>query len=264
MNLLRKELAPITDAAWEEIEDQARRFFNPLLSARKFVDVDGPHGVAFGAVSTGRLVVPPSQSKDGVEFGVNQVQPLLEVRVPFTLNIWELDNTERGAKDADLAPMEDAARKIAKFEEDAVYRGFEHSSIRGLEEDPEHQTIPYNGDINQFLASVSKGITSLRDAMVEGPYTLVVSPAIWSELSSCVEGRPLKHHLEYVIDGPVVTGPFVEKSFLVSTRGGDLELILGQDISIGYKGHDADNVHLYFTESFTFRIYDPAVVVFFA
>lgn len=263
MNLLRRELAPITDAAWEEIDDQARNFFRPLLTARKFVDVTGPKGLDFGAVSTGRLVVPPNQSADSVEYGVNQVQPLVEARAHFNLKLWELDNISRGARDADLDPMEKAARKLAKFEEDAIYRGLEHSSIRGLEEKPEHDSIPYDGDIKEFLSSVTHGITGLRDAMVEGPYTLVVTPKVWSELSSCVEGRPLKHHLEYLIEGPVITGPFVEKSFLVSTRGGDLRLTLGQDISIGYLGHDAESVKLYFTESFTFSIFDSAVIVFF-
>jgi len=41
----------------------------------------------------------------------------------------------------------------------------------------------------------------------------------------------------------------------VSRRGGDYELRLGQDLSIGYLTHDADHVELYFTESFTFAVY---------
>lgn len=263
MTNLRRELAPITDAAWEEIDDQARSFFRPLLTARKFLDVDGPHGFEYAAVSRGRLMVPPGQKPETVAYGVHQVQPLVEVRAPFSLDIWELDNIVRGAKDIDFAPMENAARVLAKFEEDAIYRGFEHSSIHGLEEKTAHDAIPYNGEINAFMSSVTDGINTLRDAMVEGPYTLVVTPAVWSELSSCVEGRPLKHHLEYLIEGPIITGPYVEKSFLVSTRGGDLELTIGQDISIGYHSHDTETVNLYFTESLTFSIHDPGVIVFF-
>ena len=47
----------------------------------------------------------------------------------------------------------------------------------------------------------------------------------------------------------------------MSTRGGDLELILGQDLAIGYEAHTQDKVKLYFTESFTFRILEPAAVI---
>lgn len=263
MNLLRRELAPISEAGWAEIDDQAKRFFRPILTARKYMDVSGPFGLDYAAVTRGRLTVPPGQATDEVAYGVHQVQPLVEVRAPFTLDVWELDNIERGAKDVDFAPMEEAAHKLAKFEEDAIYRGFKHSSIQGLEETQERDTIPFGGEITTFMASVTEGITRLRDAMVEGPYSLVVTPKVWSELSSCVDGRPLKHHLEYLIEGPIVTGPYVEKSFLVSTRGGDLEITLGQDISIGYHTHDPETVQLYFTESLTFSIHDPGVVVFF-
>jgi uncharacterized linocin/CFP29 family protein len=57
--------------------------------------------------------------------------------------------------------------------------------------------------------------------------------------------------------------PFVEDAFLVSDRGGDFEMVIGQDISIGYESHTQKEVQLYFTESFTFHVVDPdAVVVF--
>jgi uncharacterized linocin/CFP29 family protein len=56
----------------------------------------------------------------------------------------------------------------------------------------------------------------------------------------------------------------MDQSMLVSVRGGDLELVLGQDLSIGYDSHTTDTVKLYFTESFTFRIVDPKVMIFFS
>ena len=40
----------------------------------------------------------------------------------------------------------------------------------------------------------------------------------------------------------------------MTTRGGDFELDLGQDIAIGYLSHDAKTVELYLQESFTFRM----------
>jgi uncharacterized linocin/CFP29 family protein len=47
----------------------------------------------------------------------------------------------------------------------------------------------------------------------------------------------------------------------VSCRGGDAELVLGQDIAIGYEKHDSKTVRLYFGESFTFRVLAPEAVV---
>ena len=42
---------------------------------------------------------------------------------------------------------------------------------------------------------------------------------------------------------------------MLSGRGGDYELGLGEDLSIGYLFHDAEHVRLYFQESFSFAVY---------
>lgn len=41
---------------------------------------------------------------------------------------------------------------------------------------------------------------------------------------------------------------------MISLRGGDFELTVGQDFSIGYLDHNAERVRLYLEESFTFLI----------
>jgi len=40
----------------------------------------------------------------------------------------------------------------------------------------------------------------------------------------------------------------------VTTRGGDFELSIGQDISIGYLSHSDSTVQLYLQETFVFRV----------
>jgi uncharacterized linocin/CFP29 family protein len=44
-------------------------------------------------------------------------------------------------------------------------------------------------------------------------------------------------------------------------RGDDFELIVGQDISIGYLSHDQAKVTLYLEESVTFRLLSPQAAV---
>lgn len=264
MGILRRDKAPISEAAWGEIDDQARRCFESTLSVRRFADVVGPKGLDYFSVPTGRLDMPATQSKSRAQYGVARVQPLVEVRVPFELNRWEIDNLARGAKDIDLDPLEDAAWEVARFEEDAVYKGLEDGKLHALSSQSAHKTVSLGKDLSDMIPAVATGVTQLRKAMVEGPYALVVNEAGWHRLLSAVNGRPLKHHVEYILDGPVVFSPFVEQSFLVSMRGGDLELVLGQDLSVGYESHTSESVKLYFTESFTFRVIDPKVLVFFS
>ena len=42
MNNLHRELAPISDAAWAQIEEEASRTLKRYLAARRVVDVEGP------------------------------------------------------------------------------------------------------------------------------------------------------------------------------------------------------------------------------
>jgi len=46
MNHLLRELAPLSDAAWAEIDEEATRTLAHFYAARKLVDFDGPLGYA--------------------------------------------------------------------------------------------------------------------------------------------------------------------------------------------------------------------------
>ncbi len=261
MDILKRSLAPITNEAWVEIDVQAKRALIESLSARRFVDVVGPKGWDYAVVELGRLDIPENQPAEGVQFGVQRVQPLVEARISFKLNIWELDNVIRGAKDIELDALIKAAQKIALFEEDAIYNGFKPGNITGLAESIVHDAISFTEEPDDFLKAVSRGITTLTRASVGGPYALVINPEIWNIVASSAQGYPLKNRVENMLGGSVIPSSNIDDAFLVSIRGGDMELILGQDFSIGYESHDGKQVRLFLTESFTFRVIDPTVIV---
>lgn len=262
MDILRRALAPITDAAWEEINDTAKEVLTSVLSARKFVDVEGPKGWSYAALSTGRIQVAKDQ-KAKVKFGVHQVLPMVEARIPFELNIWELDNVARGAEDIDLDALEDAAREIAKFEEDAVYKGFKAGNIVGIDSCNEYKTpaFPENGE--EIIGAVADVLAQFKANSIEGPYTLVLSQDKWQKVNSYIKGYPLRKQLENLLGGSIIMAPNIDGAYIVSERGGDLKMVIGQDLSIGYESHNSKTVQLYFTESFTFHIVDPAAVAVF-
>ena len=74
-------------------------------------------------------------------------------------------------------------------------------------------------------------------------------------------GYPLLEHLRLILEGPVVWAPAVDGAVVLSQRGGDFELTVGQDFSIGYLSHDAVSVQLYLEESFTFQVIEPRAAV---
>jgi uncharacterized linocin/CFP29 family protein len=262
MDILRRSLAPIADAAWQEINKTAFDVLTSVLSARKFVDVDGPRGWDFAALTTGRIEVPKSQA-GVVEYGVHQVLPLVEARIPFELNIWELDNVARGAQDIDLKPLEDAAREIAKFEEKVVYEGLKSAGIKGMQSCNEYDTPTFPADGEAIIGAVANVLAQFKANSIEGPYSLVLSQQKWEKVNSFVKGYPLRKQLETLLGGSIIMAPNIEGAFIVSERGGDMKLVIGQDLSIGYKAHNNKTVQLYLTESFTFHIIEPAAVAVF-
>lgn len=263
MDILKQSIAPLTQAAWNEINEQASRILKSRLTARKFVDVQGPHGWDYGAVNLGRIDIPKQDKENGIQFGTRRVQPLVEVRVPFTMDIWELDNAVRGSEDVDISSMEKAAREIAAFEDKAMYYGFEQGQIKGLKQKSDYKSMECPRDAEAVLQCVPEGVSKFKQASIEGPYFLIVNPKDWREITSYVKGYPMKRQIEDNLEAEIIFCPNIDNMFLVTGRGEDYKLDLGVDISIGYESHDKNEVQLFFTESFTFRVLEPAAVVIF-
>jgi uncharacterized linocin/CFP29 family protein len=257
MNITKREIAPITDKAWDALSHEASRALRSNLSARKIVDVVGPKGLDFAAVSLGRLAVPSEAGPEGVGFGVHQVLPLVESRVPFELSDWELDNVERGARDIDLAPLTDAARRISAFEEKAIYFGFAPGHIKGMVPSAPGEPIPIGADADHYADAVARALVVFQGREVEGPFALVLGRAAFAAVQAGSPGYPPRKQVEQLIGERIFYSPYVDGGVLVSQRKGDFELTLGQDFFLGYESHDTRRVRLFLAESFTFRILNP-------
>jgi uncharacterized linocin/CFP29 family protein len=268
MDILKRELAPIPAEAWVEIDAQATRSLKSILSARKVIDLIGPMGPDFPGVPEGRLSFPKNQPEDGVRLGIHRVHHLVETRIPFQLDISEMDNAVRGAKDLDLSNLENAARKIALFEESVIYHGLKEANIKGLKQCSGHECLSIGAAPEALLEAIAEGLTAFAGRSIEGPFAFVVGPKLWSRMSAHLQGYPVKMQAENLLGGPVLlspylTGSFENEAYMISQRGGDFEIVLGSDMAIGYESHDLAIVKLYFTESFTFRILEPAGAIHF-
>lgn len=263
MDILRKSLAPVSEQAWEEIYDEARNTLQTVLSARRFVDVDGPKGLDFSAVKLGKLDIPARQVKKDVQYGIYKILPLVETRIPFELDIWELDNVERGNEDIDLDNLQEAAYKIAAFEEKAIYHGFKQANIEGMLNTSDYSSMELPENMDSIVELLSQAIVQFQKKGVHGPFNFVVGPAIYQKLNSHMKGYPLRKQVEQVIEGEIILSHEIDHALLISARGGDFRLTLGKDLSIGYENHDNKKVQLYLMESFTFQILDPAAIMLF-
>lgn len=262
MDLLKRELAPILPAAWRAIDEEARRVLRLNLGGRRLVDLDGPHGWEHAAVNLGRLSIHEDAPSEGVDAGLRMVQPLAELRVPIELDLMELDGIARGAADPDLGPVVEAAEKVARVEDGAIFSGSDPLSVHGIVPASPHAPSSIPQEPGKIPQTVVEAGQVLQRAGIDGPYGLALGSHAFSLLARAAEdGYPIHKRVAQILEGPIVRAPALDGAVLLSVRGGDFVLSVGQDLSIGYASHDRDTVELYLTESFTFRVIEPAAAI---
>ncbi len=253
MNNLHRELAPVSELAWTQIEDEARRTFKRSIAGRRVVDVVGPAGPTLAAVGTGHLrpLDPPT---DGVLARRREVQQVIELRVPFSVTRQAVDDVERGAQDSDCQPVKDAARQIALAEDRMIFHGWQPAGIVGIGPSSSNPTLPLPPDAEHLPDVVAQALSTLRLAGLDGPYSLLLSADLYTAVAETTDhGYPIRDHLARMLpEGEAIWAPALDGALLVSTRGGDYALHLGQDVSIGYLSHDREHVELYLQESLAF------------
>lgn len=265
---LNRHLAPISPAAWQELEDNARDTLTVWLAGRKLVDFTGPLGWDHSAIPSGRLAPVELSAAGGrggpsVQIRQRVVHPLLELRVPFRLSREELDSIDRGNQAPDLDPLIEASRRVAAAEDTLVFQGLDAVGIQGIHAHAGHPALEIGQDYNAYPRTVAHAVQRLRAEGIAGPYALALGPRCWEGLNTTTSpaGFPVIEHVRRVVDGPIVWAPAVSGAVVLSQRGGDFELVVGRDLSIGYLSHDRAEVELFIEESVHFRMHGPDAAV---
>jgi uncharacterized linocin/CFP29 family protein len=217
MDNLHRDLAPVSTQAWAQIEDEAKRTFALNVAGRRLVDVSG--------LSARR----------------RQAVHLVELTAPFTVTRDAVDDVDRGSNDSDWQPVKDAARAIALAEDRAVFDGWPEAGIVGVRQGSSNRSLTLPADVTDYRATVSNALAALRLAGVDGPYALLLGADAYTLVDETSDrGYPLLTHLSDLVgdDGKIVWAPALSGGALMSLRGGDYQLHLGQDLSIGYTSHD--------------------------
>jgi len=255
MNHLLRSLAPISDAVWKLLDDEASERLTPALAARKLVDFSGPHGWEHSATNLGRIAPLTSSPCSGVSGLQRRVLPLVEVRADFALPLAELRDADRGAADTDLEPLDKAAHQIAVAENVSVFHGW-HGAIVGIAEASPHERVQLGEVTDAYPKPVAGAVERLLQSGISGPYALALGGEQYQRVVETAEhgGYPLLEHLRKILEGPIVWAPGVKGAVVLSMRGGDFLFESGQDLALGYDGQDGDVVRLYLEESFSFRV----------
>src|SRR5271168_1499795 len=254
MNNLHRELAPISDSAWTEIEEETSRTLKRYLAGRRVVDLTGPTDTSLSAVGTGHLrtIVAPAK---GIVARQREVKALVELRVPFELHRHAIDDVDRGTNDSDWQPAKDAARQLAFAEDGAIFEGYAAAGIDGIRPGTSNAVVTLPADVRQYPEAIARALSQLRGVGVNGPYSVLLGADAYTALAETSDhGYPVLEHVHRLVAGAIIWAPAIASALVLSTRGGDFQLHIGQDVSIGYSSHNDTVVRLYLQETITFLL----------
>ena len=100
-----------------------------------------------------------------------------------------------------------------------------------------------------------KALSQLRLVGVNGPYSVLLGADAYTALAETSDhGYPVLEHVKRLVNDQIIWAPAIAGAFVLTTRGGDFDLHIGQDVSIGYLSHTDAAVRLYLQETFTFLL----------
>jgi uncharacterized linocin/CFP29 family protein len=163
----------------------------------------------------------------------------------------------------DLDPVVEAARLAALAEDRATFHGHDAVGIGGIAAGSPHDPVSIADDYSLYPGAVARAVAKLRKAGVGGPYAIALGDRCYTGVIETTEhgGYPVLEHVRLIVGGSVVWAPAVDGAVVVSTRGGDFEIVCGQDFSVGYSGQRDDHLDLYIEESFTLVVHETKAAV---
>jgi len=257
---LNRGLANIDDDTWKAIDEAAVSAARTCLSARRFLDVEGPYGVGLTAIEVDEDGVTRAESAERASIVLGRVVPVPQLRTSFVLGVRRLAARGQG-QPLDLRTVEDAAQRLAASEEDIVFRGEPQANLVGLLTATGRQELPGRAwdTVEAALEDVLAAVTKLGEAGFRGPYALALAPARYNSLFRVYENSNLVQldHFKKICGRGVFKAP-IEGGVVVDPQAG--RIVVGQDLTAGYERSDGTHHHLYLTESLVLRIDEPRAI----
>jgi uncharacterized linocin/CFP29 family protein len=261
MDYLRRPSAPLSEGIWKALDDAVTRSARHTLAARRVATFDGPKGWDHLGARLGVMrACPLPEGKAAV--CMPDIVPLAEIRADFSLPWTSIEVFERGAPTLDTTAAEAAAREVALTEDLFLFYGPSPGDGFLTSKESPHVQVGNWAKPGQLLADLLDAVELLDSSGMPGPYEAILSPAgYFAYLKSMSDGGyPAARQLERVLTGVHRSTVLREAGAVFSMRGGDFVITVGGDLSVGYRQHDRDAVHLMCVETIAGQIETAAAV----
>lgn len=261
MDYLNRKQAPFPAHIWDLIDAAAIEAAKPLLTGRRYLEVEGPFGPGLTALELGADDYCRDHGDEEAGAILSKAVSVPMIRKACRLSVRRIAAHLDKGMPLSMAEVEDAAEAVARREEGFIYFGQPDFGLEGLLNANRHKKTKA-GDwskMDSALNSVLAAITVLDETGFHGPYALALPPAQYNNLFRHYEHTDLLQieHLKSLCTNGVYKAAVDNPSVIDSHAGA---VILGQDLRVGYAGSDGIHYQLFVCESMVLRLDEPEAV----
>src|SRR4029079_4394031 len=115
------------------------------------------------------------------------------------------------------------------------FEGYAAAGIQGIRQGTSNPTITLPTEVSDYPRAIAGALTQLRLVGVNGPYSVLLGADAYNPLGAADDnGYPVLDHIKLLLNEDIIWAPAITGAIALTARGGDFDLHLGQDISIGY------------------------------
>jgi uncharacterized linocin/CFP29 family protein len=254
--LLGRDDAPISVETWGLLDTVMVEAAKGMLTGRRLLDISGPYGL-------GLKVVPMSDGRGRKGFITSEFLPVPLLQTTFCMGKRDIAAYERDHIAFDACAVATAACACASSEDALIFQGA--PGIPGL------LTVKGSGSlklspwetVGVAAEEMIQAVTLLDDAGFHGPYSMALAPRRYNLLFRGYPqsvGTELKH-IRTIVEGGVFKAPALKDGGVLLASGKQFaEIVLGQDMSVGFIGPVEENLEFSISESLVPLIHTPDAV----
>lgn len=264
-DFLHRDDAPFSEGTWAAIDNAVVGAAKSQLTARRLLQVDGPHGLGLKSIPLGDVCIGCGPDDPVCVQGASAL-PLITINASFRLAARDVAAYEQRGVPMDLTPAIEAALACARQEDDLLFNGMKAIAMEGLltAKEAQSQKLKSWEQVGAAVEDIITAVTKLDSAGFHGPYTLALAAGRYNALFRRYPNGPmteLEHMRELVTDGIVKAASIKEGGVLVASGPQYVQIVLGQDLAAGFVGPEDRNYALTVSESIALRLLVPAAVV---
>jgi uncharacterized linocin/CFP29 family protein len=241
----------------DRVEDVVITSAKRLLTARRFLDFEGPLGGGLSALQVGDRVRHPQH---GAEISARRSLSVPEIDDTFTIAIADIEATMQHGFPLDLKSAERAAENVALAEEHVVYYGVPELGIAGLASHAGVSRLPLANwsTPEQAVDNLIAAADRLDAAGARGPLALVLAPTLYNALFRKYEGSDVLalDHIRRLADGGIFKAHALDDCALLTSPDVG-PLVSGNDLHVRYLETTRHSLHFVVSESIVLRLDEP-------